>query len=57
MCRNIRERIGAWWLGFREGFGPEGLGMTYYDDPNHPVSVAYDHGRTRGEKISRRRYN
>lgn len=46
------QRIKAWNLGLSDGFGPEGQGMTYYNDPEHPVSVAYDRGRNIGERLS-----
>lgn len=48
------EKLHAWWLGFKSGFGDETGGITYYDNPWHPVSVAYDRGRNLGEKLSRR---
>lgn len=43
------DRHWPWRLGFVEA--ADGFGMTYDDYPESPRSVAYDEGRTAGEKM------
>lgn len=38
----------AWQLGYDEGDGC--IGMTFNDDPDDPLSVAYDSGRAQRQQ-------
>ena len=49
MLRTVR----AFMQGFREC--GEAWGLTFDDDPDAPLSRAYDHGRTWGERVTQRR--
>jgi hypothetical protein len=43
LLRHVVRYPRIFWLGFKEAFDNEGY--TYYDDPWHPKSMAYDCGR------------
>lgn len=47
----MMNRVQAFMMGFREGH--EAFGMTWGDDPGHPLSVAYDYGRALRQRLPR----
>ena len=48
------DRRRAWLEGLKDGWsqGELTVGLTW-DTPDHPNSVAYDHGATLGERLAR----